>query len=288
VKLGVRAADGGGASTIVTVSRTLPRESIFLVQTPQAFRRAVFEEALARAAWDVDVTDEAALVERAGRAVHIVDGDPANIKITTADDLVLAEAIAQAGSREAEGGAGVPAAGVTGEAPSTRLADRAAGPVPTMRIGTGYDLHRFVEGRPLVLGGVTIPSDRGLLGHSDADAICHAVTDAVLGAAGAGDIGQRYPDTDPRWRGASSLELLKGAVAAVRADGFQVSNVDVVVIAERPKIGPHVDAMRRAVAEALGVAPAAVSIKGKTNEGVGAIGRGEAIAVHASALLIGR
>jgi len=155
------------------------------------------------------------------------------------------------------------------------------------RVGTGYDLHRLVEGRPLILGGVTIPFERGLMGHSDADVICHALTDAILGAAAAGDIGRHFSDTDPRWRGASSLDLLRRAVEIVRDRGFSVVNVDVVIIAERPKLGPALDEMRRNVASVLGVGVDAVSMKGKTNEGVGEIGRGDAMAAHAVAALRG-
>jgi 2-C-methyl-D-erythritol 4-phosphate cytidylyltransferase/2-C-methyl-D-erythritol 2,4-cyclodiphosphate synthase len=242
------------------VTATLPRESIFLAQTPQAFRRQVLGDALALGRRGVEATDEAALAEQAGHAVRIVLGEASNIKITTPEDVLLAEAIAGGG----------------------------AGGDTRVRIGTGYDLHRLVEGRPLILGGVTIPFDRGLLGHSDADAICHALTDAVLGAAAAGDIGRHFPDTDPQWRGASSVDLLRRAVAIVHERGFAVANVDVVVVAERPKLGPYIDAMRATVAEVLGVGPEAVSIKGKTHEGVGELGRGEAIAVHAVALLQGR
>ena len=153
------------------------------------------------------------------------------------------------------------------------------------RAGCGYDLHRLVEGRPLILGGVTIPFERGLMGHSDADAVCHAVTDAILGAAGAGDIGRHFPDTDPRWKGASSIDLLARAVDIVRDQGLEVGNVDATVIAERPKLSPYVDAMRANLARVLGVSIDRVSVKGKTNEGVGELGRGEAIAVHAIALL---
>jgi 2-C-methyl-D-erythritol 2,4-cyclodiphosphate synthase len=158
-------------------------------------------------------------------------------------------------------------------------------PARTGRAGTGYDLHRLVEGRPLIIGGVTIPSARGALGHSDADVVCHAITDAVLGAAGLGDIGTHFPDTDPAWKGASSLDLLSRAVALVRAQGLDVGNVDVTVILEAPKIKPHIAAMREAVAQAIGIAVDRVSIKGKTNEGVDAVGRGEAIAAHAIALI---
>jgi 2-C-methyl-D-erythritol 2,4-cyclodiphosphate synthase len=152
----------------------------------------------------------------------------------------------------------------------------------------GYDLHRLVAGRPLVLGGVVIPFARGLDGHSDADALCHAIVDAVLGAAGAGDIGRHFPDSDARWEGASSLDLLGRAAAIVRARGFVVENVDAVVIAEQPKIAPYHDEMVALLAGALGVEPSSVSVKGKTNEGAGEIGRGEAIAVHAVALLRNR
>jgi 2-C-methyl-D-erythritol 2,4-cyclodiphosphate synthase len=158
---------------------------------------------------------------------------------------------------------------------------------PPCRVGTGYDLHRFVEGRPLVLGGVRIPHDRGLAGHSDADAVSHAVTDAILGAAGLGDIGRLFPDADPAYKDADSLALLADAVARVHRTGFGVVNVDVVVIAEQPKIGPHVEAIRASLSGALGVPASAISVKGKTNEGVDAIGRGEALAVHAVALLAG-
>ena len=153
------------------------------------------------------------------------------------------------------------------------------------RAGTGYDLHRLVEGRPLILGGVAIDSPRGALGHSDADVVCHAATDAILGAACLGDIGRHFPDTDPRWKGASSLGLLEQAAAMVGAEGYEVGNLDVTVILEAPKIRPYVDAMRAAVARAIGIDVARVSIKGKTNEGVDAVGRGEAIAAHAVALL---
>ena len=245
----VKRVESRGASRVV--AGTLPRETIYLAQTPQAFRREVLREAVALGRSGLEATDEAMLAERAGHAVHVVDGDPANVKITTADDLEVA---------------------------------RRASAAPA-RIGTGYDLHRLVEGRPLVIGGVTIPSATGALGHSDADVVCHAITDAVLGAAGAGNIGQRYPDTEAAWKDASSLDLLRDSVRHVRASGFAVENVDVSVVLERPKIAPHLAAIQAHVAAALGIEPARVSVKGKTNEGLDAIGRGEAIAAHAVALL---
>jgi 2-C-methyl-D-erythritol 4-phosphate cytidylyltransferase/2-C-methyl-D-erythritol 2,4-cyclodiphosphate synthase len=264
VKRGVRRPEepAGGlephaSAGLLVVAETLPREWIFLAQTPQAFRRAILRDALLSME---ERTDEAALVERTGHDVRLVEGEPWNIKITTPEDVPLAEAIAV----------------------SARASDK---PADRVRIGTGYDFHRMVSGRPLILGGVTIPFDRGLLGHSDADAICHALTDAVLGAAAAGDIGRHFPDTGPEWAGASSIDLLRRAAGIAGTCGYAVTNVDVVVIAERPTLHPYIDAMRNNVATALGVTPDCVSIKGKTNEGVGEIGRGEAVAVHAVALV---
>jgi 2-C-methyl-D-erythritol 2,4-cyclodiphosphate synthase len=153
------------------------------------------------------------------------------------------------------------------------------------RVGIGYDSHRFAPGGPLILGGVRIPADVSLLGHSDADAISHAVTDAVLGAAAAGDIGSLFPDSDDANKGRDSIEMLRGAVASVHALGFTVTNVDVTVIAEFPRIGPHAPAIRARLADALGITAPAVSVKGKTNEGMGWIGRGEGIACIAVATL---
>jgi 2-C-methyl-D-erythritol 4-phosphate cytidylyltransferase/2-C-methyl-D-erythritol 2,4-cyclodiphosphate synthase len=254
------------------VRATLPRESIFLAQTPQAFRRDVLRDALAHGDGS-DATDEATLAERAGHRVRIVDGEASNIKITTPEDLMLAEAIAEARND------------AIAEARDDAMAHTSSLPARTGRAGIGYDLHRLVEGRPLILGGVTIPFERGLAGHSDADAVCHAITDAILGAAAAGDIGRHFPDTDGQWKDASSLDLLRRAVAVITERGMVVGNVDVTVIAERPKLTPHIDAMRANIAGTLGIAIDRVSIKGKTNEGVGELGRGEAIAVHAVALL---
>jgi 2-C-methyl-D-erythritol 4-phosphate cytidylyltransferase/2-C-methyl-D-erythritol 2,4-cyclodiphosphate synthase len=236
------------------VGRTLARQTIVLAQTPQAFRREVLAEAIGLGRRGETATDEAVLAERAGHRVALVEGDPRNIKITTEGDLSIAR----------------------------RLLENT---MSTGRVGFGYDLHRFVEGRPLVLGGVHIPHDRGLAGHSDADAVCHAAADAILGAAASGDIGQHFPNTDPRWEGVSSIDLLRAVVDLVRSRGFVVVNLDVVVVVEQPKIGPHADRMREALASAVGIDCDAVSIKGKTNEGMDATGRGEAIAAHAVAMV---
>ncbi len=243
--------DGGGP----VIDTTLPREPIYLAQTPQAFRREVLSAAVALGRSGVEGTDEAALAEGAGHAVRVVAGEPGNVKITTPSDLE--------------------------EARKRNSPPRSA----SGRVGIGYDLHRLVDGRPLVLGGVTIPFEKGAVGHSDADVACHAATDAILGAACLGDIGLHFPDTDPRWKGASSVELLRQAAAMVRGAGHEIRHVDVVVILERPKIAPHKDAIRRGLADAMGLAIENVSIKGKTNEGVDAVGRGEAIAAHAVALV---
>lgn len=155
-----------------------------------------------------------------------------------------------------------------------------------IRIGQGYDVHPLVPGRALILGGVTIPHDMGLHGHSDADVLLHAITDALLGAAGLGDIGRMFPDSDARWQGADSRMLLRGALAAVRAAGWQVGNVDCTIIAQAPRIAPYVDRMREYIAADLGIAPDRVNVKGKTTERLGFVGRGEGIAAEAVALLL--
>jgi len=245
----VKRVEGEGTRALIV--ETIPRASAYLAQTPQAFRREILGAAVALGRTGVEATDEAMLAERAGHRVHVVEGDPANVKITTARDL-------DAARRQS---------------------------AVTTRIGTGYDLHRLVEGRPLIIGGVTIPSDKGASGHSDADVVCHAVIDAVLGAVCAGNVGQHYPDTDPRWQGASSIQMVRDTVRLVHARGFAPENVDVTVILERPKIAPFIEQIRTELAAALEIAVDCVSVKGKTNEGVDAVGRGEAIAAHAVALL---
>lgn len=156
------------------------------------------------------------------------------------------------------------------------------------RVGIGYDSHRFAPGGPLILAGTSIPVEFSLAGHSDADAVAHAVTDAILGAAALGDIGEMFPDTDPENRGANSMEMLRAAVARVHGSGYTVVNADVVVVAETPKIGPYRTAMRAALAEALGINPTDVSVKGKTNERMGWIGRGEGLACMAIVSLLRR
>jgi 2-C-methyl-D-erythritol 2,4-cyclodiphosphate synthase len=155
-----------------------------------------------------------------------------------------------------------------------------------IRVGQGFDVHALVEGRPLILGGVAIPYERGLLGHSDADALLHALCDALLGAAALGDIGRHFPDTDPTWRGADSRDLLRAVAAKVRAAGFDVGNVDATIVAQAPRMAPHIPAMVACIAADLGIAPDRVNVKAKTTERLGFTGRGEGIAAEAVALLV--
>ena len=157
-----------------------------------------------------------------------------------------------------------------------------------IRVGIGYDSHRFVEGRPLVLGGVRIPHPAGLAGHSDADAVAHALIDAMLGAAAAGDIGRLFPDQDPRWKDADSMELLHTAHELVRSRGFSLYQADLTIITEQPRLGPHLEEMAATLADRLSASPGSVSLKAKTNEGMGFIGRGEGVAVIAVCTLEAR
>ncbi len=238
------------------VRETLDRATLHRIQTPQAFRRALLEQAHDAAARDgFRGTDDAVLVERLGSPIRLVPGDPVNIKVTVPEDLELAEAML------------------------SREQDAARSP----RVGIGFDAHRFDPGRRLVLGGVEVPHDRGLRGHSDADVIVHAVMDALLGAAGCGDIGHHFPPTDPAYAGANSLVLLARVRDMIGHRGWQPVHVDVVVMAEVPRLAPHVPAMREAMAEVLGLSPESVNVKATTVEGMGAIGREEGIAAHAVA-----
>ena len=233
------------------VRATLRRGDIWLAQTPQGFRREVLSEAVALGADSTEATDEAMLAERAGHTVAIVEGDAENVKITTPEDLAAAR--------------------------------RAIAAVP--RVGMGYDLHVLAAGRPLVLAGVVIPAERGPVGHSDADVVCHALADAIFGACATGDIGRHFPDSDPRWKDAAGVDLLGRAAATARDRGWVVASADVTVVLERPKLAPFMDGIRQALAAALATDVDRVSVKAKTNEGVDAVGRGEAIAAHAVVVL---
>ena len=238
-----------------TDSGPLDRSQLRAVQTPQAFRADLLRRAHASGG---EATDDAALVEAASGKVHLVDGEPDNIKITTPGDLHVAEALLAARSPQPPGA------------------------VPL--VGIGFDVHRFSDDpqRSLVLGGVLFEGERGLDGHSDADAIAHACCDAILGVAGLGDIGTLFPDDDERWRGADSLALLAEAAAQVRGTGRRIGNIDCSVVAERPKLAPRRTEMQARLSAAAG---APVTVRGKRAESLGALGRGEGIACMAVAVL---
>ncbi len=258
-----RVADGA-------VVETVSRDGLYRVQTPQAFRREVLAEALERArAEGVVGTDEAALVERFGRPVRVVAGSAVNLKVTSPEDWSLAESILSSLGRSA----------------SASKAAREGTERMSLRVGMGYDVHRFASGRPLILGGVVVPSDRGLEGHSDADVLVHAVCDALLGAAGAGDIGRHFPDTDPTYAGANSLGLLREVGAIVARRGFRPLNVDATVVLQEPKLKDFLPAMEANIAETLGIDPTLVNVKATTTEGLGFVGQGEGVAAYAAATI---
>lgn len=243
VKDTIKIAGEGGR-----VLSTPARETLFAVQTPQCFRRELYQRALTAVQGDAArlVTDDCSLFELAGLPVHLTAGDYANYKITTKEDL-------------------------KGES--------------AMRIGHGYDVHRLVEGRPLILGGVTIPYEKGLLGHSDADVLLHAVSDALLGAAALGDIGKHFPDTDERYKGADSLELLRQVGLLLAERGLHPVNLDATVLCQAPKLAPHIPGMRANIARVLDMDPDTVSVKATTEEHLGFTGEGLGIAAHAVALI---
>lgn len=240
------------------IKGTIERRGLWQAQTPQAARRELLQAALAAASRDgFSGTDEAALLERIGCPVTLVAGSTTNLKITRPDDLQIAEALLMH-----QGG--------------------------RMRIGHGYDAHRLTSGRALVLGGVTIPHPLGLLGHSDADVLTHALCDAILGALGRDDLGAHFPDSDPRFKDILSLKLLAEVMNLAAGDGFTLTNADLTVIAQAPKLAPHRRAMRAKLAEICRVEPERINIKATTTENLGFSGRGEGIAAHAVVILQAR
>ena len=239
------------------ITGTIERAGLWRAQTPQGFR---FDAILAAhrkaaAAGERSFTDDAGLAEWAGLDVAVVRGSGLNMKLTSPEDFAMAERLA-------------------------------AAPAFEPRMGTGFDVHRFVGGDHVWLCGVRIDHDATLEGHSDADAPLHALTDAILGALGDGDIGQHFPPSDPKWKGAASRLFVEDAARRVRARGGRITNVDITVLSERPKIGPHRPAMQQAVAAMLGIDPSRVGIKATTTERLGFTGRGEGLAAMASATLL--
>ena len=256
VKDTIKAAVRGSGKTVPEscfVHATPDRSTLYAVQTPQCFDRAAYLAALEEL--DAEkarlVTDDCSLFELTGRPVQLTQGDYANLKITTREDLPRPE------QKEEH----------------------------KMRIGHGYDVHRLVEGRKLILGGVEVPFEKGLLGHSDADVLAHAVMDAVLGAAALGDIGQHFPDNDPVYSGADSLKLARRVAEILKEHGFRIENIDATLLCQRPKLAPHIPAMRRNLADAFGLPMDAVSVKATTEEHLGFTGEGLGIAAHAVALI---
>ena len=252
IKQAVR-GDGKTVPAGCRVENTPDRSTLYAVQTPQCFDRAQYLAALEEL--DAEkarlVTDDCSLFELTGRPVQLTQGDYANRKITTREDLPR-------------------------PAPKEET---------KMRIGHGYDVHRLVEGRRLILGGVEIPFEKGLLGHSDADVLTHAVMDAVLGAAALGDIGQHFPDNDPAYAGADSLKLAQHVARILSEHGYGIGNIDATLLCQRPKLAPHIPAMRANLAEAFGLPVDAVSVKATTEEHLGFTGEGLGIAAHAVALI---
>lgn len=240
------------------VDETVPRERLWRAATPQGFRYAEIAAAhKALAARGITgITDDAAVAELAGHRVRLIDGGADNIKLTTAEDFQMAE---------------------------QRLAAEAFLACPDVRVGTGYDVHVLEPGDGVTLCGLFIPHNQRLKGHSDADVALHALTDAILGALGDGDIGQHFPPSDERWRGAASKLFLKDAVRRVAERGGILAHCDVTIIAEAPKVGPHREAMRAAIADACGITIDRVGVKATTNEGLGFAGRREGIAAIATA-----
>jgi 2-C-methyl-D-erythritol 4-phosphate cytidylyltransferase/2-C-methyl-D-erythritol 2,4-cyclodiphosphate synthase len=254
----LKSSDG---STDARVYGTVDRADKWAAQTPQMFQigqlQAALDVALRAGA---AITDEASALERIGLQPKLVKASSQNFKVTYPEDFALAEAILNSRNKTMSNS-------------------------PQFRIGEGWDTHKLVEGRRLVLGGVTIPFSKGLLGHSDADALCHAITDALLGAAALGDIGKHFPDTDPRYKGADSVALLKHTAALVRESGWQIGNVDSTVIAQAPKLAPFIDAMRKNLSVALGLDISQVNVKAKTAEKMGPVGEGLAMEARAVVML---
>lgn len=232
-----------------TIIGTPNRDELVAVATPQVFEAMLYRSALKGAE---NAFDDCQLLERVGRKVQIVAGDRNNIKITEPGDFARARSIAG---------------------------------VADMRIGHGYDVHKLVEGRKLILGGVEIPYEKGLLGHSDADVLVHAIMDAMLGAAALGDIGQHFPDTAAEYAGADSMVLLSRVCAMLSEHGYSVGNIDATILCQRPKLRPYIDTMRESIAQVCGIDADRVGVKATTEEGLGFTGDGSGIAAHAVVLL---
>lgn len=250
----LKAVDGAG-----WITGTVPRAGLQAAETPQGFRFPLILEAHEKAATaGDDFTDDAAVAEWAGIPVRVVAGDAANIKLTTPEDIAMAD---------------------------RRELAEAALALGDIRVGTGYDVHAFGPGNEVMLGGVAIPHTRGVVGHSDGDVALHALTDAILGALADGDIGLHFPNTDPQWRGAASEQFLRFAADRVAARGGRIAHLDIAIITEGPRLSEHRDAMRHRIAAICGITPDRVGVKATTNENLGFIGRSEGLAAYANATI---
>jgi len=236
------------------VQSTLPRHLLYAVQTPQVFKRSLLWQAYTYARENnIEATDDSALVEAVGHPVYVVQGEMSNVKITTPDDFRWVQDMFRYCRRKGSS---------------------------AIRTGIGYDVHQLVPGRKLILGGVDIPFAKGLHGHSDADVLIHAIMDALLGAAGLGDIGRHFPDTDPAWAGARSTELLARVVDMLAAKGLHPANIDAIIIAQTPKLSPYVAEMVSVLSGITKLDADCINIKATTTEGLGFLGRGEGIAAQ--------
>lgn len=244
------------------IEQTPDRSRLYLTQTPQVFEAGLYRRAVKQAQREgLDFTDDCQLVEHIGHAVKLCEGDYRNIKITTPEDIAVAKAMAGQQEQQEE----------------KRM---------EIRTGHGYDVHRLTQGRKLILGGVEIPWEKGLLGHSDADVLVHAVMDALLGAAALGDIGRHFPDTDPRYAGADSICLLKQVVLLLKGKGYSISNIDCTIIAQRPKLKDYILQMAKNIADACQVDAEQVNVKATTEEQLGFTGSGEGMSAHSVCLII--
>lgn len=256
--VGVTPKDTVKVASCGVIEETVPRENCILIQTPQGFLRE--ELIYAYEKFGTGETDDCGVMEKAGAKIKIVEGSYENIKLTTPEDVLTAEKILK--QRK----------GIKEEF--------------SMRIGTGFDTHRLTEGRDLIIGGVTIPYEKGLLGHSDADVLIHAVIDSLLGAAALGDIGTHFPDTDEKYKGISSMKLLSHTAELVEKAGYKIGNIDTTLIAQAPKMAPFIKEMEENMANALGIDVSQVSVKAKSNEKMGFTGRGEGIEARAVAIIV--
>jgi 2-C-methyl-D-erythritol 2,4-cyclodiphosphate synthase len=239
--------------SLITTNLTVDRKGLWLAQTPQMFKINELVNSIEVSIHkNIEVTDEASAMENLGSSVLLVQGDYQNFKVTYPEDISYMERLLT---------------------------------TSPIRVGQGYDVHQLVVGRPLILGGIEIPSEKGLLGHSDADALLHAITDALLGAVALGDIGQHFPDTDPRFKGANSGFLLQKTYEKVLAEGYQLVNLDATIICQTPKLMQHMQKMTNNIAHLLQVSEKQINLKAKTNEGLGYLGESQAIETQAIVLI---